>query len=63
MHEIHPRHSVRFRGAHLLSVPVLQTTALDRRHSLDAQQRLYRESLGTGTGTRPHEAGHPRKPA
>jgi hypothetical protein len=63
MHEIHPRHTVRFRGAHLSSVPVSQTTALDRRHSLDAQQRLYRESLGADTGTRPVDAARSRKPA
>jgi hypothetical protein len=48
MYEFHSRHTMRNRGAHTPSVPISQTQALDRRHSLDAQQRMYRETAATG---------------
>ena len=49
MHEFHSRHSLRIRGAHTPpSIPTSQTQALDRRHSLDAKQRLYQKPAASG---------------
>ncbi len=48
MYEFHSRHKIRIPGVHSPSIPISQTQALDRRHSLDAQQRTYREPAVTG---------------
>jgi hypothetical protein len=58
MNETHSRPKAEARWTYATSVPVSQTQAVDRRHSLDAQQRGYREASGG-----PRLPGPPRRPA
>jgi hypothetical protein len=47
MYEFHSRQTTLPRQAHASSIPASQTKALDRRHTLDAQQRTFREPATT----------------
>lgn len=57
MNETHARPKAEARWTYAVSVPVSQMQAVDRRHTLDAQQRGYREVSGTPRVTSP-----PRRP-
>ena len=60
MYQFHSRLAVRCRGAHETSIPASQTEALSRRHTLDEQQRLYREHNSASTSHR--GTPRPRRP-
>jgi hypothetical protein len=47
MYQFDSRHTTLGRRAHASSIPASQTKALDRRHTLDAQQRTFREPAAT----------------
>jgi len=59
MYGFHLRHTTFIRSIAAASIPASLREALDRRHTLDAQQRTFRETATT----RHHATPRARRPA